>query len=559
MKSIFGVIIALVFSLKTFGGNVTLITHGFGNSAGDTNKWLWNMAYRIGDYEKRSFEFGGNTNRTFYVMYFDNGLLKSKLLFGSKPSKNRSGDITIVLGWDPYSGDISAFVGNDKIKSTVEISNQVSEFLMTDGSFDGIIGPISQFPIHLIGHSRGGSLVCEIGKRLGEWGIYVHQITTLDPHPFANDGFSGISVQDGSAKNGIQKNVIFADNYYQRNGDPFGNNPEGTYVNGAANIDLSDEVLSQVTLGTHSHSLVRFWYYTTLFEKPIFTTDGELSLRQSDRTKWFKWYDTNGITSGYAYSFRAGQRLDWFSASGYDKDVLNSIQYGLGNDYGSQRLNIPERKYKIKSKNIIKIDYNGKKYFQIKPYTYGEPINFTRTTRIGDENLEFSIIYQADFPNNTPFENIPIRIIIDDDENTYNDVIESELYTVPSTGEWVLNKATVNISNIVSRLKTPGQYSVGAIIGDGFMARTVYSNHKIIVEPDAKIEFKYTEGSSNYGFFLYGTVDREYLFQRSYDLKKWEQISTGRFMKFEDGNPSGRDVIYSSGMGPQAYWRLVYK
>ena len=60
-------------------------------------------------------------------------------------------------------------------------------------------------------------------------------------------------------------------------------------------------------------------------------------------------------------------------------------------------------------------------------------------------------------------------------------------------------------------------------------------------------------------FFLYGTIDREYIFQRSYDLKNWEQISTGKFMKFEDGNPSGRNVIYSSGMGPQAYWRLVYK
>lgn len=541
------------------GGNVTLITHGFGSSAWDTNNWLWNMAYRIGDYEKRSYEFGGNTNRTFYLMAFDsNGALKSKLLFGSKPAENRSGDIVVVLGWDPYCGDLSFLLGNDKIKSTIEISKLVSDFLLNDGSFDGIRGPITQFPIHLIGHSRGGSLVCEIGKRLGEFGIYVHQITTLDPHPFANDGFVGYSVQDGSAKNGILKNIVFADNYYQRNGDPLGTNPEGTDVNGASNRNISEEVLSQVSFGKHSHSLVHFWYHTTLFEKNPYTTDGEFSLNQLDRKNWFKYYDTNGITAGYAYSYRAGQRLDWFSVAGYDKDVLNCIQYGLGNDYGSQRLEKPDRKYNNKSKNIIKIDYVDGDLYQNKRYTYGEPIYLTRSTKTGNINL--SIIYQSDFDSGFPRDQTPLRIFIDDDENNYNDVVETELFTVPSTGPWMINKASINISNIVSKLK-PGFYTIGAAIGgdNDYFARTLYSNYRLFIEPDAKIDFKYITQASSYGFLLYGTVDREYIFQRSYDLRNWETISTGRFIKYEENNFSGRDVVYSTGMGPQTYWRLLYK
>lgn len=560
-------VIASIFMLTTkiLAGNVTIITHGFNSTAFNTNSWLWEMAFKINDYEKKVFEYNGKKGSTFYLMGFENGKFKSKLIYGDIPANNNSGDIFILLDWTPYSGDIKMFVGEkNNLKSTIDISKSVSKFLLTDGSFDGIRGPITQFPLHFIGHSRGGSLVCEIGKRLGEYGIYVHQITTLDPHPLGNDGFSGLvfegdgEKQDGSAKNGISKNIVFADNYYQNNGDTWlGTNPEGTIVNGSYNRDVSKEVLNLTSLFTHSHPLVHFWYHTTIYEGFPFTTDGEFSLHQSIRSKWFKNDETNGVITGYAYSDRAGQRIDYNSVKGYDSDFLNNIEYGLG-EFGSIRSEIPDRVKGVVANNILRIDYIGTNAYSLKKYNYGEKIYYTKTTKHGLDDLSFKIIYQSDFGDESQKTQTNLRIFIDDDENFYNDVIDGELVTIPSTGNWVVGNASFSISNIVSNLK-PGFYYVGAIIGDGKSARHFYSNRMLCIEPDAKIEFKYTANSSNYAFFLYGTVDREYIFQRSYDLKNWEQISTGKFMKFEDGNPSGRNVIYSSGMGPQAYWRLVYK
>jgi hypothetical protein len=555
-----------LLSIKIFAGNVTIITHGFNSTARDTNSWLWNMAFKINDYEKKIFEYDGKKGSTFYLMGFDNGNLKSKLIFGDKPANNNSGDIFILLDWTPYSGDISMFLGDpNHLKSTIDISKSISNFLMTDGSFDGIRGPITQFPMHLIGHSRGGSLVCEIGKRLGEYGIYVHQITTLDPHPLGNDGFSGLvfegvgEKQDGSAKYGIQKNVVFADNYYQVNGDNlFGTNPEGTIVNGAYNRNVSNEVLNLVTLTTHSHTLVHFWYHTTIYDGGLFTTDGDVSLPLYMRNKWFKGEETNGVVTGYAYSYRAGQRLDYNSLKGYDSDILNNIEYGLGDKYGAARSGIPIRVKGSVANNIIRIDYIGTNAYNLKKYNYGETIYYTRTTKYGLDDLRFKIVYQSDLIDGAQNSQTKLRIFIDNDENIYNDIIDSELVTVPATGNWVVGNASFSISNIVSNLK-PGLYRVGAVIGDGNSSRHFYSNNLLYIEPEAKIDFKYISQASSYGFMLYGTIDREYIFQRSYDLKNWEQISTGRFMKFEDGNPSGRDVIYSTGMGPQSYWRLLYK
>ena len=576
-KTIKSILAYLLFlgSLNLIGGNVTIITHGFNskNFGYNTNSWIWKMAFTIGDYEKRTVEYGKNDDKTFYLVGFDENdsfKIKSKLVLGKSIRENPSGDIIVVLDWNPYSGDTSWIAGGTSgIRSTIPVSKLVADFLVTDGSFKEINGPITQFPIHLIGHSRGGSLVCEIGKRLGEFGIYVHHITTLDPHPLDNDGFGGIfesfvtfGITDGTAKQGILKNVIFADNYYQLNNISL---PNGTEVFGAANRNVSSETKIPLRSGADEHGLVHAWYYATTHDNYPFNY-GKVDLFQDERAKWFTQEEQKGKTAGYIYSFRAGQRLDNFSINGYEKDFLNNIKFGAGESGKHFRSGQPQRLFGNKAKNILALFSINSTISNMKPYSFGEPIDYTQTTRINDSNLKYNLIYQADFPNSKPYEPIPLSIFIDKYENIHfglnrledTNSIVFESFTIPSTGEWNINKVTLDYSNLVA-LKTPGLYRVGAVIGDDIDARVFYSNERIFVEPDAKIDFKFTPQENNYAFFLYGTVDREFIFQRSFDLKNWENISTGRFMKFEDGNLSGRNIIYSNGTNPQTYWRLVYK
>ena len=82
--------------------------------------------------------------------------------------------------------------------------------------------PLAELPIHLIGHSRGGSLVYALAGLLGEKGVWVDQVTTLDPHPLIIPGDLGNPDCGGGPYDSIPlvyENILFADNYYQANGN----------------------------------------------------------------------------------------------------------------------------------------------------------------------------------------------------------------------------------------------------------------------------------------------------------------------------------------------------
>lgn len=570
-KTIKSILAYLLFlsSLNLIGGNVTIITHGFNNVGTMTNGWLWNLAKQIGTYEKRKSEYGGNDLKTFYQVQIVNDNFKSKLMdFGTEFKNNPSGDIIIVLDWNPYSSSPFSPV----VASTSEIAPFIARMLLQDGAFDGIKGPLTQFPIHLIGHSRGGSLVCEIGRALGEYGIYTHQITTLDPHPLNNDGFGNVlelifagSVVDGSAKDGITKSVVFADNYYQQNNSIA---PNGTFVNGAANRNLSTNFVFPLRVGDDEHGLVHTWYYATTYDEFPYISNGKVNIYPDERVKWFSAAENIGKNAGYYYSYRGGQKLDSFSIKGYDEVFLDNVLYGAGQYGNKSRINPPKRIYGNKSKNILGLFSTSTNLLESKTFEFGNPVEYIQTTRIGNQNLGFKIVYQADFPGSQPNESIPLKVFIDKFENIHygnnrtedTNSIVGELVTLPSTGEWNINNAIIDYSNLVSRLK-PGFYRVGAVIGDGLDSRIYYANERIFVEPDAKISWTLNKEDGSFAFWLYGTKGRQYLLHKSVDLNNWEQIYSGTFQERENGVIEGLDVVTFIKIENNAktFYKLSYK
>jgi len=107
-----------------------------------------------------------------------------------------------VVYYNFYTWDSLASLGLGEIPTT-EIAKTTLSALIETPFAPFLSKPISELPVHLIGHSRGGSVVCELARDLGNLGIWVDQVTTLDPRPV------GGLVGDASAT--IYENVLFAD------------------------------------------------------------------------------------------------------------------------------------------------------------------------------------------------------------------------------------------------------------------------------------------------------------------------------------------------------------
>src|SRR5687768_15619020 len=139
----------------TRAAGVTIITHGLNSNVDD---WVIAMADRMGAYDR----FPG-TNFTCYELYFvsvnSTYTLTWRRLSGPPPSATDSGEILIKLDWRQLAN-------NDY--STYEVAALVVPRLLQVNFIPEMNGhALAELPLHLIGHSRGGSLICEMSRLLG--------------------------------------------------------------------------------------------------------------------------------------------------------------------------------------------------------------------------------------------------------------------------------------------------------------------------------------------------------------------------------------------------------
>lgn len=282
---------------RRFLNGVTVITHGYEATSSNSPGWLNYMAGAI------SASAGPDT-AVYYLKITHNGnsaqVTTFSRLLGPDPTSDNStdGESVLMVDW----ADVSGIGLTTPTWTTAQIAGLVEPYLTGVFPSQGVDHPLAEGPVHLIGHSRGGSLVAELANDLGQKGIWVDQLTTLDPHPttfFTNDPATI-----------VPWNVVFADNYWQAYALDLGTVPDGTSVDGAHNVHLDSSVLGSggYYLGIAdggSHADVHLWYQGT-----IDTSD---SASDDKHTVPADWFNAAGMgprdSIGYDYSrIRGGAR-----------------------------------------------------------------------------------------------------------------------------------------------------------------------------------------------------------------------------------------------------------
>jgi hypothetical protein len=290
---------------------VTIVTHGQAWDR-ELSPWVDSMADAIAN------RVPGGASVVTIELNNDTGSIRASARYrdGSpKASEVASGEVVAVLDWSDLAGGGGPFDLFIADYSTRHVAGWVRDAITSSWLLPDI-GALTSLPIHLIGHSRGGSLVCELASLLGEQGIWVNQVTTLDPHP--RDWVSG------DAELRISSNVAFADNYWQFAGLLSDFSPDGTPISGQ-----SFNVYLPTLDGGYSdpHADVHLWYAGTI-DTFGDVDDGSAMLLGSDRATWYEDTEQLGTAAGFNLSRLSGQPLDrgFFP---YERESAEIVHFGV--------------------------------------------------------------------------------------------------------------------------------------------------------------------------------------------------------------------------------------
>jgi hypothetical protein len=277
---ILSIAVMLLLSRGVCGAGVTIITHGF-ESSSDLPPWVSSMKNAV------SLRLPSISSKSEVELRVSR-VPGQPLQIEQVGQPGQSDEILVVLNWASI-----AFLKNSGISETESkgidkvatgaVAAAFADYLLQHQEF-------LRLPIHMIGHSRGASLISSISRHLGEAGIWVDQLTTLDPHR--------IPLEDDPVA--VYNNVLFADNYY-RTGE--GIIPDGAAVDGAYNRDLGDLAggYPDDLLNGGDHSDVHLWYHGTInLDSPIIVD--RIELTQSTRSSWYLPGDLGGALTGFYYS-----------------------------------------------------------------------------------------------------------------------------------------------------------------------------------------------------------------------------------------------------------------
>jgi len=486
----------LLLTGRRLDAGVTIITHGF-EADSSYPTWVTAMADAIPRYPG----FPGTNFTTYRLTMSYNGtayIISSTRTNGAPPSATDSGEIIVELDWSQISGDVF-----DDYASTFGVGFAASLALAQTNLISELNGhALTEFPVHLIGHSRGGSLVSEISRHLGTNGVWVDHLTTLDPYPVNNDGNSNFpaTITDAPAVN-TYETVLFADNYWQDLGAGYGfGDPDGERVNGAYVRQLTS-----LSGGyDNDHSNVHLWYHGTV----VLTTpanDTGASITASERNSWWVAYEQKGTNAGFEYSLIGGaDRLSTDQPLGTGHSAIID-GYNQMWDFGAGTL-------------------NNRKALGTNNGTWASLIKFNRleTNQVAQgQSIPLKYYYQWARPATS---NATVSIYLDDDLNALNSNQKLLLQmNVPGSSTNV-NAITFS-APLFATNAAPGWHSLLAVIDNGTRTRYLYAPEMVqVIQPLVLDIAQISSGQFRIG--VNGQANETIVLESSFDLTSWQSVAT---------------------------------
>jgi hypothetical protein len=509
----------LLIPFSARGGGVTLITHGF---SGNVNGWISGMAGALARFP----HFPGTNYTTYTITLTTDGTnyFYQWSRTNSSPSLTDSGEIIVKLDWSQMAGGGGSGSYN---LSTYAVANIASFVLLQTNAIADLGGhALAEFPLHLIGHSRGGSLVSELSRRLGTNGVWVDHLTTLDPHPVNNDGNSEPFFPTDASASNTYANVLFCDDCWQHLGDglftPNGESVAGAYVRQLTNLNGGY---------SSSHSDAHLWYHGTIdWNTPA--SDTEATITSSERQNWWINSEQRGTNTGFLYSLiGGGNRLSFEQPLGPGtraiRDGYNQM-WDLGAGTASNRVALATN--------------NGSWPSLIK-------FNRTDTNKIAyGQALGMKLYYQWARP---AASNAVVSFYLDDDQNPLNSngKLIGQL-TVPGASNGVNSATTAFAFNLTNA--TPGMHMLLGVMNAGGRTRYLYAPESVqVTASEQPPTLDITElTTSQFRLEVHGQAGQTLVLQAAPDLVNWQSIAT---------NTLSSNTWFLTNSQPSAVSRLFYR
>ena len=441
------------------GAGVTILVHGW-NPDGSQPAWMDKMADAI------IARGGGNgIKATITVTGSKGALIATCSNWNYDLTTATSAEIVVLVNWTAVSNHLTKGVTAQEVAAAVAPKIYQSQNAKP---------ALSELPIHLIGHSRGGGMVFEIARLLGLQGIEVDHVTALDPHPLTASDPQGTPTPIGPGSTidtpiKVYDNILFADNYWQNIAYPKGQTIPGAYnrlwtsMPGGYHNEIGYTYNILGTSYNFSDHLNTILAYHGTINLATPANNGQATMTSTERA-WFNTYENAGQKTGFVYSLDiAGDRKN--------ADIPNSGDAVIAGYHNNSYLGGSGARVAISRSGSWPNLFTAIATLADTPLTVGN------TYPVGTDQIRiFNTAFRSYSNDGT------CKFYLDNDRNPYNGAFLQDNISFPSTGN---NIQSQNFFNQPPSELMDGNYYALIEMNDGTNKRFIYAPYQFYLSCEA--------------------------------------------------------------------------